>query len=83
MKKLRLEVDQLTVQSFTTAAKPAQRGTVDAFANTSVQQCAYPTPSCGETETYGEATCFCLYPRSGPVICCQTDAWCGGGSSPC
>ena len=41
--------------------------------------CMYPTDSCGPGQTYGEATCYCLYPRTDPHVCCGAEPSQGGG----
>jgi hypothetical protein len=64
MKKLRLNVDALTVQSFATADQASSRGTVHGEECTCPTNCTCPgCPSCGETcpntcaETCDDATC--------------------------
>lgn len=75
--KLKLDVDALRVESFATANGAATRGTVVGHACadgqpacTAGSSCVFPTDSCGETETYGENTCFCYYPRTDRRVCC-------------
>lgn len=85
-KKVKLELETLSVDSFHTSEPKQERGTVRGQGHTSVEHCAYPTPSCDPTETFTEPTCRCLYPRSNVIyICCNTDQWCQGASagSPC
>ena len=83
MRKHKLEIDDLKVDSFSTDDSIAKaRGTVRGQAG------VYPTPSCGDTETYGEYSCRCLYARTDPDrICCNSDIWCangcGGGTYTC
>lgn len=86
MRKVRLEIDALAVQSFVTATDGAPRGTVPAFDQ---EGGVYPTPSCQPGETFGGFSCYCLYPRTDPDrICCNSDHWCsngcgGGGTATC
>lgn len=69
MKKLRLEIDALTVESFATAAKMGQGGTVEAFGT----QLGY---TCGAEATCGPQTC-------GQLMCVIDTDGCGGGSVGC
>jgi hypothetical protein len=86
MKKIKLEVDNLSVESFATEREPAPRGTVDGHFTAVRDGCQYPTPSCEPGQTYGEFTCFCLYGRTDEHICCNSDihctvtCQCGGGT---
>jgi hypothetical protein len=86
MRKMKLDVDALTVDSFTTGEAMDARGTVkgNAYYDTKPSACAYPTPSCLPGQTLGEVTCQCLYPRTDPVrICCNTDQWCAQPQQTC
>lgn len=95
MKKLRLE--DLAVDTFATTSGAAfGRGTVRAHATEYTcavseihtcacptrQGCVYPSTSCGDTVTYGEATCFCEYPNTDVRVCCS-DAGCTGAGGMC
>ncbi|HEY0018217.1 MAG TPA: hypothetical protein VGC13_18020 [Longimicrobium sp.] len=78
--KLRLDVNALRVESFNTADNAANRGTVvghgacdPARPCTNGSSCVFPTTSCGETETYGEQTCWCAYPRTDWRVCCDSE----------
>jgi hypothetical protein len=76
MKKTKLNLSELTVESFSTIPrKPEQRGTVVAHTG----ECSYPTlyNACLETVTYGENTCYCEVPRSDPRYC-NTERDCSG-----
>lgn len=82
MRKHKLEIGELKVDTFVAGGQPAERGTVVG------QDGYYPTPSCGPDETYGQHTCFCLYPRTDERLCCKSDIWCtngcyGGGTATC
>lgn len=71
MKKLTLQLDQLAVESFATAATPAPRGTVQAHA-TQID------PTCGPENTCGPYTCrelYCVKDTYDPEFC--------GGSAGC
>ena len=89
MKKIRLEINELSVESFTTQLPPAERGTVDGHFTAVRDRCQYPTPSCEPGQTYGEFSCFCLYGPTDEHICCQSDihctntCQCGGTGSTC
>ena len=44
--------------------------------------CVYPTAvyhSCADTETYGEHSCYCLYPNTDARMCCTEEGCSGGG----
>lgn len=69
MKKLRLEIDELAVESFATAAEMGQNGTVEAFGT----QLGH---TCGAVNTCGPQTC-------GQLICVFDTDGCGGGSVGC
>lgn len=56
MKKLRLQIEQLAVESFVTAQAAGPRGTVRAHATEFGDTCD-PAPSCGP-ETCGNADCI-------------------------
>ncbi|HSU17622.1 hypothetical protein [Longimicrobium sp.] len=85
MNKLRLDLEHLAVDSFTTGEGMDSAGTVRGHGyDTRPSACAYPTPSCQATQTFGEVTCQCLYPRTDPVrICCNTDQWCAPPPQSC
>lgn len=88
--KLRMKLEDLEVDTFaTTRVGGGQAGTVRGMDGTQGQGtcvaacnpptevgCQYPTTSCGDTQTFGEYTCFCLYPATDARVCC------GGGSAP-
>lgn len=78
MKKLKLSLENLAVESFTTAASPAPRGTVRAHATELGQTCD-PAPSCGP-ETCGGA--FCIRHTDNPNICGIGSAGCSVGCTP-
>jgi len=86
MKKIRLEISNLSVESFTTHSQPGVRGTIDGHFTAARDGCQYPTPSCEPGQTYGEFSCWCLYGRTDERICCQSDihctntCQCGGGT---
>jgi len=69
MKKLRLEVDELAVESFATVAGMGQAGTVEAFGTQFGN-------TCGAVRTCGPQTC-------GDLICVLDTNGCGGGSAGC
>lgn len=65
MRKLRLEIDALTVESFATAREMALEGTVEAFGT-------FRGNTCGPENTCGPQTC-------GQLMCViDTEAPCGG-----
>jgi hypothetical protein len=85
--KLRMKLEDLEIETFATTRDGAgEAGTVrgmDATQSPCVpgqtipqEGCKYPTTSCGDTETFGENTCMCLYPPTDPHLCCD------GGSAP-
>ncbi len=86
MKKIKLEIDDLAVESFSTEREPAPRGTVEANFTSVRDRCQYPTPSCDANQTAGEFSCFCLYGPTDEHICCASDihctvtCQCGGGT---
>ncbi|HEU4886068.1 MAG TPA: hypothetical protein VFT45_27770 [Longimicrobium sp.] len=62
MKRLKLEIEELSITSFPTAAVPAQRGTVQAHAATTptcpkTYNCTYEGPEC--VVTGGIDSCWC------------------------
>ena len=63
-KKLRLDLDQLTVESFDTDRAPLEHGTIHAHAGASGQSCTYNC-TIGEPTCRG-LTCGC----SVPVVTC-------------
>lgn len=68
MKKVKLDLSGLSVESFrTTPAMRDQRGTVVGHTG----NCSYPTwyNECLPTVTYGENTCYCRVPHSDPRYC--------------
>lgn len=80
MKKLKLTIDALNVESFpTSTAADDPRGTVHGHISQVRDGCAYPSTSCADTKTYGEATCFCLYPNTDVRRCCSEVDYCSGG----
>ena len=83
--KLRMKLEDLEVDTFaTTRDDGGLAGTVrgmDGSLNPCVPGytlaqygCKYPTTSCGDTETYGENTCMCLYPPTDPHLCCGVES---------
>jgi len=66
MRKLRLDLDELNVESFETDAKPAENGTVfgEQQPCTCYTACTCPgCPTCGSCEnTCGGASCGSCYP---------------------
>ena len=78
MKKLKLQVEDLAVESFTTAAAPEPRGTVRAHATEFGQTCD-PAPSCGP-ETCGGA--FCIR-HTDNIDICGGSVGCPPGSAGC
>jgi len=86
MKKVRLEIADLSVDSFATHSEPGVRGTVAGHFTAVRDGCKYPTPSCQPGQTVGEFTCYCLYAQTDEHLCCQSDIWCtntcqGGGGT--
>lgn len=82
MKKVKLNVEKLWVESFAANDKPAEPGTVMAHASAVRDGCVYPTAayhSCEPGVTYGENTCYCLYPNTDARICCTVQGCSGGG----
>lgn len=82
MRKVKLNVEKLRVESFPTSEAPENRGTVVAHASRPADGCVYPTAvyhSCEPTETYGEFSCYCLYPNTDIRICCTEQGCSGGG----
>jgi len=89
--KLRMKLEDLEVDTFaTTRGDGGLAGTVRGMDATQGQAtcvaacnpptevgCKYPTTSCGDTQTFGEYTCFCLYPATDVRVCCD-----GGDSAP-
>ena len=75
MRKLRLDLDQLTVESFDTAAKVKEKGTVIAEQQCTCQtQCTCPgCPTCGDT-----CPASCAYTCDDPS-CAES---CGGSCVP-
>lgn len=116
MRKIRLELDALEVDTFaTTPGGPRPAGTVRAAdseqeysmgdtcdlcqtediglcngygeteamtcrCQTGGGTCMYPTNSCPPGQTFGENTCYCLYPRTDPRVCCGAEPSQGGGA---
>ena len=81
MKKISLNLDDLAVESFRTLPRlPRQRGTVMGHTG----DCSYPTwyNACHETVTYGEATCYCIVPRTDARYC-NTARECTGSGGMC
>jgi len=74
MNKLRLDLEHLAVDSFATGDGMSSAGTVrgHGYYDTRPSACAYPTPSCALTQTNGEASCQCLYPRTDPCASAAT-----------
>jgi hypothetical protein len=82
MRKVKLNVEKLHVESFTTDHETEKRGTVHGHASQVGQGCVYPTAvyhSCEPGVTYGENTCYCLYPNTDVRICCTVQGCSGGG----
>lgn len=80
MKKIRLELDTVQVESFTTSTQTETgRGTVHGHISRVADTCRYPSTSCGDTQTFGEATCNCLYPPTDIRRCCSDVDYCSGG----
>lgn len=102
MKKLKLDLDSLSVESFTAGGGPGARGTIQgrdyteytcgtctvyqqtepascgpACQTAAMDGCAYPSTSCGPTETYDQASCHCLYAPTDIRLC-----GCGGTDDP-
>jgi hypothetical protein len=83
MKKLRLAIDQLTVESFSSTDVPTDRGTVQGNDNTLYVGCAYTTDrfelqcrsvgiNCGPTEYYSltcDATAYKCCNPTGVYLC--------------
>lgn len=71
MKKLKLQVDQLAVESFTTSAPAMPRGTVEAHGT-------FIDNTCGPERTCGPQTCGDLYCVIGtdPINCGPSGASC-------
>ncbi|HEU4886153.1 MAG TPA: hypothetical protein VFT45_28195 [Longimicrobium sp.] len=81
MKKTRMSLGDLTVESFrTTPEIRAQRGTVVGHTG----NCSFPTwyNECNETVTYGENTCYCIVPRTDAQYC-NTNRECTGPGGMC
>jgi hypothetical protein len=82
MRKVKLNVESLHVESFTPAEEQPQRGTVVGHVSRVHDGCVYPTAvyhSCQPGVTYGEFTCFCLYPDTDARMCCSDQGCSGGG----
>jgi hypothetical protein len=77
MKKMKLELEQLAVDSFSAEGPRDRRGTVYAE-STRVGSCQYPSRSCAPGETEGEFSCYCMYHNTDERVCCS-DAGCSGG----
>ena len=60
MKKLRLDLDRLSVESFPTAAGTEARGTVAAHEG---------TPTCTLQPSFGDTACDLTWHCTGAVIC--------------
>lgn len=87
MKKLRLDLDSLHVESFSPSRAPGEdRGTVEGHGESQYGSCpsdctcSYPTwyNECHETVTYGENTCYCQIPITDARYC-NTERDCSGG----
>jgi len=72
MKKLRLNLDSLRVDSFQTAATTGARGTVEGFATALRDSCGCPNPSAG-----------CPIPSDGCSIGCPVTFGCPDWSNNC
>jgi hypothetical protein len=77
MKKRKLRLEDLRVESLVTTPGAALRGTVHGaqsfYGCPFTYDCMYPTASCQNTETQnGEYTCAhgCMVPRTDAVACC-------------
>ncbi|HYR09771.1 MAG TPA: hypothetical protein VEQ60_18490 [Longimicrobium sp.] len=69
MKKMKLELEQLAVDSFDTSAAPERRGTVYGRQVTDFTHCTCPGhPSCDGYDTCQGPTCdaFCTYTQGDP-----------------
>lgn len=77
MKKIRLDVETLRVESFTTEDETWKRGTIVGHASQAQDGCVHPTAihhSCHEDYTFeGEDTCQCFYPDTDVQICCTVN----------
>jgi hypothetical protein len=78
MKKLRLVVEELAVESFATADRTAPQGTVRAHATEMGASCEFE-PSCGP-ETCGNA--YCIRQTDNVNLCGGGSGACGGTTSP-
>lgn len=76
MKKLRLQIEQLAVESFTTSAMAQGRGTVRAHATELGNTCG-AEPSCGP-ETCGQLYCII---ETDNINLCGGSGGCSGGCS--
>lgn len=82
MRKVKLNVEKLRVESFAASEEPSNQGTVVGHGSQVRDGCVYPTAnyhSCEPTETYGEFTCHCLYPNTDAQMCCTEERCTGGG----
>ncbi|HSU16529.1 hypothetical protein [Longimicrobium sp.] len=90
MKKLRLELEGLRVDTFQTAPADPDGKSVDAYeavgtyGTTDICYCAYPSTSCANGETGSGSTCYCMYPKSGEQVCCSDiQRGCSAAGSMC
>ena len=84
MKKLRLELEELQVESFTTAELDGDRGTVEAYisvrCNTNYT-CDPANNTCAYVETCGEwASCYVSCDGSCPYPCTNENSYCFNNS---
>ena len=82
MRKVKLNIETLQVESFTPAAERPERGTVVGHFSRVQEGCVYPTAvyhSCAPGATTGERTCWCLYPDTDDRMCCSEQGCTGGG----
>ncbi|HEX6041081.1 hypothetical protein [Longimicrobium sp.] len=82
MRKIKLNVETLRVESFTPDEGPAERGTVVGHVSRVQEGCVYPTAvyhSCQPGETVDQYTCRCLYPDTDVRMCCSEQGCSGGG----
>lgn len=81
MKKVQLNLDALSVDSFVVEEHAGAGGTVRGQSIDTVNDlgcpctrgnsgCQYPSNSCPPTRTLGEFTCRCYYEASDPNVCC-------------
>ena len=80
MKKLRLELDDLRVDTFRTGVVRMGARTVRGHAYTAIGYCQYPSTSCPPGETGSGYSCYCMYPNTSEQVCCSDpERGCSGG----